>query len=91
MQKEIGKGALSNDPQDRIPNIEQLCTFPVDPYTNPIQKNHPREEIELVGGFGSGTSSTSNMKRARGNMESFFVARTIASAQTTIYAKWKKL
>ena len=90
MQKEIGKGALGigSDPQDRIPSFEESCTFPIDPYTNPIQKKHNREE-ELVGGFGS--SSTSNVKRARSNLESFFVPRTIPGAQPTIDAKWKKM
>jgi len=90
MQKEIGKGALANDPQDRIPSFEESCTFPIDPYATPFQKNHPREEVELVGGSSSG-SGTSNVKRTHTNLESFFVPCTIPGAQPTIDAKWKKM
>ena len=61
---------------ERIPSFEESSSFPIplhDPYTNPREKDHPREE-EDVGG------SSSKRVRGTGNLESFFVPCTTPGA-----------
>ena len=84
MQREIGR-SCSSDFLERNPSFEESSSFPNpahDPYTI------PREENVVVGGVGS---STSQFKKPRGSLESFFQPRTTPGAQPTIDAKWKKV
>jgi hypothetical protein len=90
LQKEVGRSSggtrtrFDSDPQDRMPSFEESSAFPIhgyDPYTNP-------REVEHVGGSGVGASGS---KRPRGNLDSFFLPRTIPGSQPTIDAKWKKI
>ena len=47
IQSEIGRSSTQMESHDRIPSFEESSSFPIplhDPYTNPREKNHPREE-----------------------------------------------
>ena len=82
VQREIGR-SCSSDFLEGNPSFEESSSFPnptQDPYTI------PREANVGVGGVGS---STSQFKKPRGSLESFFQPRTTPGAQPTIDAKWK--